>query len=91
MNKISDYVAAGALQAVKLGIRINEEGKYHAFVDLAGHVSLLTARIVPADTDYQDETLEPVRGVFAFMDAPDSGPQVDALLAYMRSYLQASA
>lgn len=91
MNKISDYVAAGALQAMKLGIKITEEGKYHAFVELAGHVSLLTARVVPADTDYQDETREPVLGVFAFMDAPDSGAQVDALLAYLRAYLQARA
>lgn len=49
------------LQIVSTALIINQQGKWHAFIDLQGHVSGLGVRVYSADTDYQDKSREAAR------------------------------
>ncbi|QMV65167.1 hypothetical protein VUJ49_08970 [Pseudomonas berkeleyensis] len=46
------------LQIVSTVLIINQQGKWHAFVDLQGHVCAFCVRVCSADTNYQDTSHE---------------------------------
>lgn len=40
------------LQIVSIALLITEQGKWHVFVDMQGHVNRVSVRVCDADTDY---------------------------------------
>ncbi|WAC45599.1 hypothetical protein OU997_05350 [Pseudomonas sp. SL4(2022)] len=46
------------LQIVSTALIINQQGNWHAFVDLQGHVRAFYVRVCLADTNYQDTSYE---------------------------------
>lgn len=46
------------LQIVSTVLIINQQGTWHAFLDLQGHVSAFCVRVCSADTNYQDTSHE---------------------------------
>ena len=88
----SDEVFAKAVQVMAFALQVNQSGKAHAFVELSGHVNALHVRIVPADTDYQDEEREPVIGMNVYLDGlgwRDVVADLDAAIDYLKKHLEA--
>lgn len=67
-------------------MRITEKGKYHVLVGYSGHVSLLTVRVYPADTDYRLKP-DPIYRRLVQLNKPDTEMRLYEVHAELRRYL----
>lgn len=51
-QKIPEAIKGLIARISLMTLRINEQGKYHAFLNIMGHTQEISIRIKPADTNY---------------------------------------
>ena len=67
-------------------MRVTEQGKWHVFVDYSGNITLLTVRVYPADTDYE-ERQAPIYRRLVQLNQPDTEMRLYELHEELRRYL----
>ena len=86
MTSAEDRIRCDVKLIVGDAMRITEQGKYHVFADYSGHVSLLTVRVYPADTDYE-ERQAPIYRRLVQLNKPDTEMRLYEVHAELRRYL----
>lgn len=83
------------LQIVSTVLIINQQGKWHAFLDLQGHVSAFSVRVSSADTNYQDRSHEADRrnGYWdsGWQDQQACRDKLTSTLTWLQGYLDMPA
>lgn len=69
-------------------LRVNAQGKYHAFFHLWSHVNSADVRVRPADHDYQEaSTADPLLDAIAYLNEPGNLHALERLTDQVLSFL----